>query len=137
MCEIAVSLNIAIPKMPISLDAPVRWTFIGNTAIFNYIVTTNDTAEEIDTEILKNTLQLRINQGLENGTIDGKEASSVIFEDIAMPRIFVHSVEQTRNLVEISIVFVNKEYAKNYRANFAGEVGESLDIRDLEDDEDI
>lgn len=135
MVEVAEPLNLKKPAFPNSLDAPVRWSFIGNTAVYHNIVLTDDKNEEVETDLIMNKIQLKINQALENGTIDGKENVTVIYEGYAMPRIFVHEVEQTRNMVEISIVFVDEEYAKNHRNKSAGDLGNVIDIQDIEDDD--
>ena len=132
-CEIAVPLSLTIPKLPSNLDAPIRWSIFGECAVlYHYILLTN--GEEIDTDIIHQTIQLSVSQKLENGAIDGKEASSIIVDGVALPRIMVHSVEVTKNMCEISIVFVNEEYAKSYKSNFTGDLDSALDIRDIEED---
>ncbi|MDR1688868.1 MAG: hypothetical protein LBS21_09710 [Clostridiales bacterium] len=133
--DLTTALNLVKPKFPIGLDSPVRWGFIGSTAVYHYIMIINDISEAVDTELIKNTIQLKINQALENGRIDGAEASSKLYGDYAMPRIWLDEVTQSKNLLEFDVVFVDKDYAENHRSRQAEETGNSLDIRDITDDE--
>jgi hypothetical protein len=133
--DILVALNLARPKLPTNLDTTYRWTFWHDTAIYGYLLHTNNADEEIDTELIQHTFQLQINNWLENGKIDGKEASSVLVGDYAMPRIWVDEVSQTKNMVEVSIVFVDEDYAENHRNKAVVEFDNSLDIRDITDDD--
>ena len=129
---IAAAFSIVPLSIASDLDAPVRWTFLGDTPIYHYLV--HVVGGEVDTNLLKNTLQIKINQRLESGKIDGQEASSKIYDGMAYPRIMVHAVEQASNFVEVSVVFTTEDYVEMLRNKFVGSIDDSLDIRDVEDD---
>ena len=134
--RIAAALNLVKPEYYNDLRNHIRWTFINDIAKYKYLLFIANIDEGIAIDVIKNTIQTRIEQALLNGEVDdGIKASCVLYGDLAMPRIYVHSVEQIGNRVEISIVYVNHEYAKMYREGMIGDINKSLDNRIIEDED--
>jgi hypothetical protein len=133
--DILVSLNLAKPEYSKNLNSPTRWTFTPNDiAIYHYKLHTNDADEAVDLDLIENTIQETIEAHIADGGIDGK-GHSVGYGDYLMPKLWVHGVSQEKNLVTLSLVYPDEKYAKNHRDNYAEQIGDSLDCRNLEDDE--
>ena len=110
--DLAVSLGLTVPTLPSKLNAPVRYKFIGKTCVYNYLLIINSDDGEVNVDLVEENLQRQIEILLEEGKFDSIEAPILLVNGVGYPRVMVHDIQITQNMLELSIVYANKAYVE-------------------------
>lgn len=100
-------LNLIKPVNLSSLDSPSKMIIKGRLYSYQYVVLKKN---EVNCQAIKNVLQQRINQKLENFEFEGLRQTKFIYKGFCYPIVQVHSVKEVGEYIHIELVFVNDNY---------------------------
>lgn len=108
LSDIAGNLGLVKPTNLSELDSPARTISQSGVLIFQYLVLKGK--ETPDLQIIKNVIQTRFTQKLDNLEFTGITQSVYIWNGCSFPVINIDEVLDCGNYIQVNIVFASEKY---------------------------